>query len=73
MIEKIEKIIRTCDICTKEVGQFARATKECNIAISQIKISRFQAPGEMLDVCQECSNKILKKVFVRRARDRYER
>ena len=63
MIKKIEKIIKTCDICAKEVEHFASTTKECNVVISQIKISKFRAPDEILDVCQECSDKILRKVI----------
>ena len=31
MIKKNEKIIKTCDICAKEVEHFASTTKECKV------------------------------------------
>ena len=62
MIKKIEKTIKICDICKKEVPHFAIPEKD-GAAIPQIRISKHQAPDEMLDVCQECSDKILRKVI----------
>ena len=62
MIKKIEKTIKICDICKKEVPHFAIPEKD-GAAIPQIRISKYQAPDEMLDVCQECSDKILRKVI----------
>lgn len=58
MIKKIEKTIKICDICKKEVPHFAIPEKD-GAAIPQIRISKYQAPDEMLDVCQDCSNELL--------------
>jgi hypothetical protein len=61
MIKKIEKTIKICDICKKEVPHFAIPEKD-GAAIPQIRIiriSKYQEPGEMLDVCQDCSNELL--------------
>ena len=54
MIKKIEKIIKICDICKREVPHFAMPEKN-TAAIPQIRISKYRAPDEMLDVCQDCS------------------
>ncbi len=62
MIKKIEKTINICDICRKEVPHFAIPEKD-GAVIPQIRISKYQAPDEMLDVCQDCSDKILRKVI----------
>lgn len=58
MIKKIEKTIKICDICKKEVPHFAIPEKD-GAAIPQIRISKYRAPDEMLDVCQDCSNELL--------------
>ncbi len=58
MIKRIEKTIRICDVCKKEVEHFAIAAKD-NAAMPQIKISKYQEPDEMLDVCQDCSDELL--------------
>ena len=58
MIKRIEKTIKICDICKKEVLHFAIPEKD-GAAIPQIRISKYQAPDEMLDVCQDCSNELL--------------
>ena len=59
MIKKIEKNIKKiCDICTKEVQHFAVPEKD-GAAIPQIRISKYLAPDEILDVCQDCSNELL--------------
>jgi hypothetical protein len=58
MIKKIEKTIKICDICKKEVPHFAIPEKD-GAAIPQIRISKYKAPDEMLDVCQDCSNELL--------------
>ena len=58
MIKKIEKTIKICDICKKEVPHFAIPEKD-GAAMPQIGLSIYRAPGEMLDVCQDCSNELL--------------
>ena len=58
MIKKIEKTIKICDVCKKEVPHFAKPEKD-GAAIPQIRISKYRAPDEMLDVCQDCSNELL--------------
>lgn len=58
MIKKIEKTIKICDICKKEVPHFAIPEKD-SAAIPQIRISKYQSTDEMLDVCQDCSNELL--------------
>ena len=58
MIKRIEKTIKICDICKKEVPHFAIPDKDI-AAIPQIRISKYRAPDEMLDVCQDCSNELL--------------
>lgn len=57
MIKKIEKTIKICDVCKKEVPHFAIPEKDG--AAPQIRISKNQAPDEKLDVCQDCLNKLL--------------
>jgi hypothetical protein len=63
MIKKIEKTIKICDVCEKEVPHFAIPEKD-GVAIPLIRMSKYRAPDEMLDVCQDCSNELLATIEV---------
>lgn len=58
-VKKKEIIIKTCDLCGKEVESFARADESNGIAIISIKREIWYGGGQQLDVCQNCSNKLL--------------
>lgn len=61
----IEKTIvtKTCDACKKEVKEFASST-EYNEAITQLIVDVYYLGKKNIDLCQDCSEKILRFIRV---------
>lgn len=59
-------VIKTCDICGKQVKDFAKASETTTEIIRFIGKQYWYAPEEMLDVCYSCSKQLIE--FIRELR-----
>jgi hypothetical protein len=61
MTETIRK--NYCDICNKQVLNFARASENNSVAIDKISYVVYYGGTHHVEVCQECSDKIMEFIL----------